>query len=243
MPAMREGAREEGGSTAERRADPDPAALHPLPERDPRVALVLGALAYGERCGAERSSEAVRLAPDNRSRLVQQQVADREWRNCALIEARLHELGGEGETDRFRPFFDAFFQRTRPGNWVEAQTFHYVGDALVSDFADVLVPRVDPVSAEIVRRTLGDREDLETFALDELTRTLSDDPGASEAIRRYSERIIGEAFTQTGRALEAVEGLRSLLEGGPGTTRLVVELLERHRVRLDRLGIEPVEEE
>src|SRR3989442_6341508 len=27
----------------------------------------------------------------------------------------------------------------RSSDWIEAQTFHYVGDALVSDFADVLV--------------------------------------------------------------------------------------------------------
>jgi hypothetical protein len=55
---------------------------------------------------------------------------------------------------------------------------------------------------------------------------------------------VGEAFTQTGRALEAVQGLRSLLESDEGTTtRFVIDLLERHRVRLDRLGIEYVDEE
>jgi hypothetical protein len=213
-----------------------------LPERDPRVVQVLAALAYGEQCGARRARESMALAPDPRSRLEQQHVADREEQNWRLIQARVGELGGEDQVELFKPYFDAFFSHTEPADWVQAQAFHYVGDALVSDFADMLVPRVDPVSAEIVRRALGDREGQETFALDELTRTLELDPGAAERIRRYSQRIIGEAFTQTGRALDAVEGLRSLLEG-EGTTRFVILLLDRHRVRLDRLGIEYVDEE
>lgn len=214
-----------------------------LPERDPRVAQVLAALAYGERCGAARAEATVAMAPDRRSRLEQQSVAEREEQNWELIEARVRELGGEDEIERFRPYFDAFFARTEPRDWVEAQTFHYVGDAMVSDFADVLVPRVDRVSAEIVRRTLGDREDQETFALDELTKVLERDPGAADRIRRYAARIVGEAFTQTGRALDEVDGLRSLLEGGDQTTKFVILLLDRHRVRLDRLGIEPVDDE
>jgi hypothetical protein len=73
---------------------------------------------------------------------------------------------------------------------------------------------------------------------------MNEDPGVAERIRLYSQRIVGEAFTQTGRALEAVQGLRSLLESDEGTTtRFVIDLLERHRVRLDRLGIEYVDEE
>ena len=205
---------------------------------------VLAALAYGEQCGYERAERSVSLAPDRRSRVEQQHVADRERQNWELIEARARELGEGEETALFAPFFDAFFSHTEPTDWVEAQAFHYIGDAMVSDFADLLAPKVDRVSAEIVRRALGDREAQETFALDELTRAMNEDPGVAERIRLYSQRIVGEAFTQTGRALEAVQGLRSLLESDEGTTtRFVIDLLERHRVRLDRLGIEYVDEE
>jgi hypothetical protein len=205
------------------------------------VAEVLGALAYGERCGAQRSQASVRLAPDARSRTEQQHVADDERRNWELIEARLREIGDERHTELFRPFFDAFFQHTEPVDWVEAQVFHYVGDALVSDFADVLAPLLDPVSGEIVRRALGDREGQETFALDELTRAMREDPDSTERIRRYAQRIVGEAFTQTGRALEVAQGLRALLGGEEAGKRFILSLLDRHRQRLDRLGIEQVE--
>jgi hypothetical protein len=116
-----------------------------------------------------------------------------------------------------------------------------VGDALVSDFADVLIPLVDRVTAEVIRRALGDRAHQETFALDELTRILDNNPSASERIRRYSQRIVGEAFTQTARALEATHGLRRLLGGDDAGKRLVLTLLSRHRERLDRLGIEEVD--
>jgi tRNA-(MS[2]IO[6]A)-hydroxylase (MiaE)-like len=205
------------------------------------VAEVLAALAYGELRGAERARASVGLAPDARSRTEQAHVADLEVANQELIEARRRELGEEDLTDRFKPYFDAFFDHTEPKNWVEAQTFHYVGDALVSDFADVLIPLLDRVSAEVVRRALRDREDQETFALDELTRAMREDPSASERIRKFSQRVVGEAFTQTSRAIGATEGLRALLGGDEAGRRFVIQMLDGHRKRLDRLGIEPVE--
>jgi hypothetical protein len=205
------------------------------------VAEVLASLAYGERCGAKRSADSVALAPDRHRRTEQQAVADRERRNWQLIEARFRELGDESLTDLFRPFFDAFFEHTRPEDWVEAQTFHYVGDALVSDFADALIPLLDPVSAEVVRRALGDREGQEEFALDELERAMQEDPSTKERIRRYAQLIVGEAFTQTGRALAATNGLRRLLGGEEAGKRVMLSLLDRHRQRVDRLGIEPVD--
>jgi hypothetical protein len=207
------------------------------------IAEVLAALAYGERCGARRSAESVKLAPDGRSRTEQQHVADRERQNWELIEARLKELGNEQLSELFKPYFDAFFAETEPHDWVEAQTFHYMGDALVSDFADMLVPLLDRVSGEIVRRALGDREGQETFALDELTRAMREDPGVAERIRRYTQRIVGEALTQTSRAIEKTEGMRTLLGGEEGGKRFILGLLDRHRQRVDRLGIEPVEPE
>jgi len=205
------------------------------------IAEVLASLAYGELCGARRAQESVKLAPDGRSRTEQQAVAHRERQNFELIEARLKELGDEQLMELFRPYFDAFFQHTEPTDWVEAQTFHYVGDALVSDFADVLVPLLDRVSAEVVRRALGDREDQETFALDELTRAMERDPLVAGQIRGYTQRIVGEAFTQTGRALEETQGLRTLLGGEEAGKRFILSLLDRHRQRVDRLGIDPVD--
>lgn len=207
------------------------------------VAEVMAALTYGEECGARRARESVAMAPDKRAAHEQEAVANREHRNWELMQARLREVGSPGLTDLFRPYFDAFFANTEPKDWVESQTFHYVGDALVSDFADVLEPLLDPVSAEVVRRALGDREDQETFALDELVRAMESDPTAAGRIRRYTQRIIGEAVTQTSRALEATAGLRTLLGGEESGKRFVLSLLDRHRQRIDRLGIEPVDDE
>jgi hypothetical protein len=205
------------------------------------LAEVLAALAYGGEMGARRSERTVELAPDARSRSEQRHIAELERRNWRLMEARVRELGGEAFIERAAPFFDAFFEHTHPNDWIEAQTFHYVGDALVSDFADALAPFVDPVSGEVIRRALGDRQDQETFALDELTRALRQDPSLGERIGDYARRVIGEALTQTGRALEATEGLRMLLGGSEAGKRFILSLLDRHRQRMDRLGLEPVE--
>ena len=209
-------------------------------ERD-AVTELLAALAYGELVAAARARDNAGFAPDARRREAQLGVADKEERNYRLIGARLEEFGAEGMSARFRPFFDQFFSGTEPSDWVEAQAFHYVGDALVSDFADVLVEALDPVSAEIIRHTLGEREWQESFALEELVRAMQDDPAALERIAAYSRKIAGEALTQTRRALQQASRLREALGGDEGEKRLVLDLLERHRARLDRLGIERVE--
>jgi hypothetical protein len=213
----------------------------PGPERA-FVAEILAALAYGERCAARRAAEAIRFAPDPRAMKEQQHVADRERENSELIEARLRELGEESMAQSFAPYYDAFFEHTEPAGWIEAQAFHYVGDALVSDFVDVLIPVVDRISGEIIRRSLGERQAQEQFALDELTRAMEEDPSSRERIRVYAQRIVGEAVTQAARAIEATEGLRGLLGGSDAGKRLVLQILDGHRVRLDRLGIDPVDD-
>jgi hypothetical protein len=209
------------------------------------VAELLAALSYGEEAAAGRARQSIRFAPDSRRADAQRGVADREERNHRLIRARLEEVGSASLTRRFEPFFDAFFDHTDPTDWVEAQAFHYIGDALVSDFADALVDILedvlDPVSAEIVRHTLGEREDQEAFALEELSRAIEDDPRALERLAAYSRRIVGEALTQTARALDQSTVLKDLLGRGEGEKRLILDLLDGHRARLDRLGIDRLE--
>jgi len=217
------------------------ARLFPGMPSQEATALLLGALACGERLAAKRARAGVEYAPDARSKMQQEHVAEREEQNAELVAARLTEVGSADLATRFTPYFEAFHVRTEPADWVEVQTFHYVGDALVSEFAEELAGTVDPVSAEVIRTTLGKREDLEGFALDELMRALSSDPSAKGRIAAYSRRISGEALTQTKKALESAAALRELLGGEEGEKRLLLKLLEGHRVRLDRLGIDLME--
>lgn len=205
------------------------------------VAELLAALTYGERLARERAGETVAFAPDPAAEKEQQHVADTEAERLALLEARLEEMDGAGLQERFAPFFDAFFEATVPTDWIEAQTFHYVGDALVSDLAEAVLPSLDTVTAEVVRRALGERDEQDAFALDQVTAALSEDPGATERIAAYARRVVGEALTQTRRALDASEKVSSLLGDPEEQKRILLDLLDRHRRRLDRLGIEPVE--
>jgi hypothetical protein len=209
----------------------------------PRAAAQLvAALAYGERVAQRRAQEGIALASDGRRRKHQEHVAGKEGRSADLLEARAEELGSLEAQAAFRPFFDAFFEHTVPSDWLELQVFHYVGDAMVRDFAEVLMPLLDPVSAEVVRRTT-ERDEEEAFSLDEVTTGLDEDPGAADRVAAYARRVIGEALTQTRRAATQTQALRELLGGPHAEKRLILDLLDRHRRRLDRLGIEPVEEE
>lgn len=207
------------------------------------VAEILAALAYGERRAAERAHANIALAPDGRRRVAQESVAARERRNFELVDARLRELADPELEERFQPYFDAFFDRTDPQDWAEAMTWHYVGDAWVSHFTDVLTPFLDTVSAEVVRGSIGDREAQESFALEELSRMMEEDPAVRSRIAAYARRIVGEALTHTRRALAATRVLAALMGGHDELEkRLVLDILEGHRRRFDRLGIEPVED-
>lgn len=205
------------------------------------VAELLAALTYGERLAVERVGESVGFAPDPTVEKEQRHVAERERERLALLEARLDELDGARLEERFAPFFDAFFESTVPTDWIEAQTFYYVGDALVSDLAEAVLPSLDPVTTEVVRRALGERDEQDAFALDQVTAGLREDPGETERIAAYARRVVGEALTQTRRALDASEKVSSLLGDPEEQKRILLDLLDRHRRRLDRLGIEPVE--
>lgn len=205
------------------------------------VALILAALSYGERLARRRAEENVTMAPDFRTRRNQEHVAERERENASLLEARLAEIGSMELERVFRPFLDPFFEHTQPADWLEAQTWHYVGDALVRDFADSLIPVLDRISAEVTRRALAERDEQESFALDEITRLVEEDPPAAERVAAYARRVIGEALTQTRRALNETGALRSLLGSDEVEKRFLLNLLQRHRERLDRLGIELVD--
>ena len=207
------------------------------------MARLLAALTYGQQRGAARARGNLRFAPNGRAVEEQTRVAEREEENCALMEARLVEIGSMEDAERFKPFFDAFFERTEPSDWLEAQTWHYVGDALVSDFAEILIAVLDPVSAQIIKRTLGDRQDQEGFALDELKRAMDDDPRATERIAAFARKVAGEALTQTRQAMTVTLVLFDLLGGEEAEKQMVLKLLEGHRARLDRLGVEPLEPE
>jgi tRNA-(MS[2]IO[6]A)-hydroxylase (MiaE)-like len=210
--------------------------------REAAIAELMAALSVGERQAARRAHENVALAPDPARAGRQRAVAERERHNADILEARVRELGSDGLTERFEPFFGAFMERTQPEGWLEAQTFHYVGDALVSDFADALTPLLDPVSAELIRATLADRADQDAFALDEITSAIDGRPEDRDRVAAYTRRVVGEALTQTRRALDESRVLRELLGDQEGEKRLLLDMLDRHRARLDRLGIEPVEE-
>ncbi len=205
------------------------------------VALLLAALTCGERFAARRARDNVGLAPDDATRKEQEHIAEHEERSYELVSARLAEVGDRTLTERFQPFFQSFHDRCAPSDWVEAQAFHYIGDALVSEFGDALAGKLDPVSAEVVTRSLGGREAQEAFSLNELQRAIELDPDARPRIADYARRISGEALTQTSRALEAAAALRDLLGGVAGEKAILLDLLEAHRVRLDRLGIDLVE--
>lgn len=65
--------------------------------------------------------------------------------------------------------------------------------------------------------------------------------GAAERVAAYARLVIGEALTQTRRALDTSAAVSTFPGGVEGEKRFLLDLLQRHRERFDRMGIEPVE--
>ena len=59
----------------------------------------------------------------------------------------------------------------------------------------------------------------------------------------YARKVAGEALTHTRRALQATRVLATLMGGAEELEkRMVLDVLENHRARLDRLKIESIED-
>ena len=210
----------DGGGPGENGAAPDSARF---------TAEILAALAYGEQLGAERARHSVELAPDQRSRGLQQHIADLERQNWELVAARVRELDGEAFIDLVKPFFDVLqadgarrLGRSADvplrGRCARVGLRRRAGSA-----ARPGLGRGDPPRAAQVA------ESQESFALDELERVLRD-----RSAQRGSDRGLlaedrrGGVDTDEPGA-RATQGLRTLLGGSGAGKRFILTLLDSHR--------------
>jgi hypothetical protein len=211
-------------------------------ERRHAVADLIGAL-----CSALLRSYAVAArgtvaAPDAVLAERQAAFAAEEYERFSVLRARLAELTDRpGEAmESFRESVDAFYEGARSEGWLETQVFHFVGATLTDDFAEIVAPRLDPDTADAVRRSLTGRTQQETFALTQITNALAAEGAvAQERVRAAAGALVGKALGSLRDALLASNALEVIF--GEGAVKdVVLELLGRHRERLERLGLDSV---
>lgn len=210
-------------------------------ERTDAVADLIGALCYGLLRSFQVVAAGTMGAPTVALAERQAAFAADEHGRYRILRERLAELTEEPfETMKtFRPTMDAYYDGARAQDWLQTQVFHFVGDTITTDFAEILAPRLDARTADAVRRALTGRTAQETFALEQITEALREH-GAQERIASFAGRMAGEALNRLREALLSSDALEVVLGGQEGVKELVLEVLGRHRERLERLGLDPL---
>ena len=211
--------------------------------RDEAVAQVVGAVAYGLLRVFQIAAEVTLVAPTLALRERQAAFAVEEFERYRIVRRRLSVLTKDPETsvERFRPALDAFYEVAPVGAWLDAQVFHYVGDAITTDFAELLAAHLDERTASAVREALTGRGAHVSFALSEIERALAEDPAAEDRVAAVAGRMVGEAMNRVRDSILTSDAL-DLVLGGEGEVKgLVLELLARHRERLERLGLDRID--
>jgi hypothetical protein len=210
-------------------------------QRKAAIADVIGALCYALLRSFEAATRALKEAPSTALAERQAAFATEEYERYRVLRARLDDLTNDPDRSMgaFRTALDTFYRSTVAEDWLEAQVFQFVGDTITTDFADIIGARLDEETAAAVRKALTDRGEQEAFALQQIMEVLGTD-GAEDRLRAFAGTMVGQALNTLRETLETSDALEVVLGEG-GTKEVVLELLGRHRERLERLGIDTLE--
>ncbi len=213
-----------------------------MDDRDEALAEVTGALCYGLLRTFQATARVCSNAPTPALAERQAGFAADELQRFRVLRTRLNGLTPDPESAlrAFRSTLDAFYDAAGSDQWLEAQVFHYVGDTITSDFAEFLSARADSETADALRSALTGRMEQEAFALEQIEAALAADPDAQDRIGRFARSLVGAALNRLRDALLESDALERVLGAG-GVKDLVLELLGRHRERLERLGLDTLE--
>lgn len=209
------------------------------------VADLIGAFSYALLRVFHLAAEAAVRAPTVELAERQTAFAQEEIERYRLLRAHLAHLSPDLDRrmQAFRGPLDAFYEAARGQGWLETQVFHFVGNTITTDAAELLASGLDAETADAVRRALTGRTAQEAFALEQIGRALAEEgEAAQERIARYTGTMVGEALNRFREALLESDALEVVLGGPAAVKEMVLEVLGRHRERLERLGLERVDE-
>jgi hypothetical protein len=213
------------------------------PDTADAVARIVGALAYALLRVFQLSAQAAGTAPSLALRERQAAFAVEEFERYQVLRRRLGALtaDAEGAMSAFRGPLDAFFDAAPAGAWLDAQVFQYIGDAISTDFAELIGPYLDEKTALAVREGLAGRAAHEAFALEQILAVLGADPETEARVAAVTGAIVGNALGRLREGIITSDALAVVLGGEERVKDVVLELLGRHRERLERLGLDRVD--
>lgn len=213
--------------------------------REAAVAEVIGAVCYALLRSFQIAARGAPSAPSVALADRQASFASEELERYRILSARLAQLTDRPDevAEVFRKPIDAFYESASADGWVESQVFHFVGNTITNDFAEIIASHVDGETAAAVQRALTGRTEQEGFALGEITAFVEREGDDGQAkVRSFAGAMVGEALNAFREAIEASDALEVVLGGPDGVKALVLELLGRHRERLERLGLDSLDD-
>lgn len=210
------------------------------------VTELLGAIGYAELTAGLRMAADALAAPGLVVRVWMGRAASTELEHFERIVTRLKQLGQDPETV-MEPFIapvDAFHERTRPQDWLEALVGIYVGDGIARDFYREIAQHVDQSSRELIETVLQ-VDDQDEFVVKTVTDAIAADPAVAGRLALWARRLVGEAIAQTQYVALEREALMSLMVGGQAGVdladlgRMFTRVLELHGERMGSLGLAP----
>jgi hypothetical protein len=213
-------------------------------EREQAVASVIGGLTYALLRVFQMAAAVVAAAPTLALAERQAAFAIEEFERFRILRRRLNALtrDPDGAMARYRPALDAFYATSPTSDWLDAQVFHFVGDAITDDFAEMLAPHLDERTSRAVRDALTGRAVHEAFAIEQIDWAIATEGAPTEErVKSVAGKIVGDALSRLRETLLDSDALVVVLGGEDAVKDLVLELLGRHRERLERLGVERVD--
>lgn len=212
-------------------------------EKGEAAVRIVGALAYALLRVFQLSAAVAGTAPTIALRERQAGFAIEEFERYQVLRRRLASLTHDPEAAmaQFREPLDFFYDAAPTQTWLDGQVFQYVGDAISTDFADLIGPHLDDKTAAAVREALTGRGAHEAFALEQILGVLGTEPDAEGRVAAVTGMIVGNALGRLREALLASDALAVVLGGEEEVKELVLELLGRHRERLERMGLDRVD--
>ncbi|USQ77128.1 ferritin-like fold-containing protein [Ornithinimicrobium cryptoxanthini] len=211
------------------------------------VTELLGAIGYAELTAGLRMAADALAAPGLGVRVWMGRASSAELEHFERIVTRLKEMGQDPETV-MEPFIapvDAFHERTRPRDWLEALVKIYVGDGIARDFYREIAQHVDEGSRELIESVLQVDEQDE-FVVGAVTDAIDADPAVAGRLALWARRLVGEAIAQTQYVAVEREALMTMMVGGQQAGvdladlgRMFTRLIELHGQRMGRLGLTP----
>lgn len=221
------------------------------PSADAGVIDLLGLLAYAELGSFFRLADDAGLAPSLRSKGQLAALAAAEQAHYQTLRDRLEELGVVPE-EAMEPFvapLDAWHERTGAQSWLESLVKTYVGDGIAGDFYRKVAALADEETATLVEGVLAETGRAE-FVAATVRAAVAEDPKLAGRLSLWARRLVGEALSQAQHVAVSRPRLASLLvedaEGSADATglgdlaavsRMFASLTDRHKARLDAMGL------